>query len=175
MQKSLLLHVSSCPVSLFCHYWEYKDILLVINQASLQSIVIIVIISPFLFFDFVVVVVFMVLFFVVLVVAVLFFVAVVHWTMSSSLHGWLPVEPGGQCWRVVLDLTFSSLDVFNTPAPSESLSTNEQPRTLMIMMFMRNWNNLFVLHQHHDHDNCWIWFVLVDHDYEDFKTHPPLN
>ena len=101
--QSVEIIVAACPVTLPCVLiLPLCRILLVINQASIQSIVIIVIISPFLFF----VVVFMVLFFVVLVFAVLFFVAVVHWTMSSSLHGWLPVEPGGQCWRVILDLTF---------------------------------------------------------------------
>ena len=26
-----------------------------------------------------------------------------------------------------------------------------------------------------DYDNCWIWFILADYDYEDFQTLPPLD
>ena len=65
LMQSVEIIVAACPVTLPCVIiLPLCRILLVINQASIQSIVIIVIISPFLFF--VVFVAVLVLFFVVL-------------------------------------------------------------------------------------------------------------
>lgn len=72
----------------------------------------------------------------------------------------------------------SQLSVLSfSPTASSGSYTIHPPVVLVAMMFVRIWNNLFMLDHHHndDYEDCWIWALLADYEHDDFKTHPSIG